>query len=375
MNQIHSPSSFFLTKAIWVELPSGEDPSLFPLGEVLEGRVIQQIDDRHAVVQFKGHDLLVESDLSLPNEMRGSFRVEATHPCVILKLLPEEGAIDPSIHPWLKSLSSSNLRMDHLFETLSFLRGDTLPPQVRDTVEQLVTLLGLFSTDPSASLDQKQIQRIVTQSGLFFENRVKGLIETHKEDQIDQLVTEDLKGLVMKLRAQLSSLSPLKNHPDHHPIPVLDFEKDLEQILQGIKGHQIINIHSSDHPGRIFFLLPLWVQNDFQFIEMSLSLSHPEAGRSDSGGISLLFLLRMPEWGRLCVEVRMRGKGIYCRFVVSDPEVSAFLDKGFPELLEKLNGMGFQPHLSLSVETDEGMVQDWFGEMEREGASLLDLIV
>ena len=337
--------------------------------------MIKQIDDRHAVVQFNGHDLLVESDLSLPNEMRGSFRVEATHPCVILKLLPEEGAIDPSIHPWFKSLSSSNLRMDHLFETLSFLRGDTLPPQVRDTVEQLVTLLGLFSTDPSASLDPKQIQRIVTQSGLFFENRVKGLIETHKEDQIDQLVTEDLKGLVMKLRAQLSSLSPLKNHPDHHPIPVLDFEKDLEQILQGIKGHQIINIHSSDHPWRIFFLLPLWVQNDFQFIEMSLSLSHPEAGRSDSGGISLLFLLRMPEWGRLCVEVRMRGKGIYCRFVVSDPEVSAFLDKGFPELLEKLNGMGFQPHLSLSVETDEGMVQDWFGEMEREGASLLDLIV
>ena len=375
MNQIHTASSFLSTKAIWVEFPSGEDPSFFPLGEVLEGRVIKQIDDRHAVVQFNGHDLLVESDLSLPNEMRGSFRVEATHPCVILKLLPEEGAIDPSIHPWFKSLSSSNLRMDHLFETLSFLRGDTLPPQVRDTVEQLVTLLGLFSTDPSASLDPKQIQRIVTQSGLFFENRVKGLIETHKEDQIDQLVTEDLKGLVMKLRAQLSSLSPLKNHPDHHPIPVLDFEKDLEQILQGIKGHQIINIHSSDHPWRIFFLLPLWVQNDFQFIEMSLSLSHPEAGRSDSGGISLLFLLRMPEWGRLCVEVRMRGKGIYCRFVVSDPEVSAFLDKGFPELLEKLNGMGFQPHLSLSVETDEGMVQDWFGEMEREGASLLDLIV
>ena len=81
------------------------------------------IDDHHAMIQLKGNDLLVKSQIPLSKNMEGYFRVEATYPQVILKFIPEgempEGEVaDQQIDLLLKKYLPFDFPTEGLFEEL-----------------------------------------------------------------------------------------------------------------------------------------------------------------------------------------------------------------------------------------------------------------
>jgi flagellar hook-length control protein FliK len=77
----------------------------------------------------------------------------------------------------------------------------------------------------------------------------------------------------------------------------------------------------------------------------------------------------------MSVKVKMKGKGFYARFEVSDPAVSTFLSRSFPELQTRLNQIGFQPQLSISVGTTEKMAQALLSEIGEGSESLLNIVI
>ena len=84
--RIDSPFSP-LSETLSLEPSSGEEALRLQRGEVLEGRMVEWIDDHHAVLQLNGQDHLIESQFSLPGDLEGHFRVEANSPQVILKFI------------------------------------------------------------------------------------------------------------------------------------------------------------------------------------------------------------------------------------------------------------------------------------------------
>jgi len=363
---------------ICVEARTPENPLLFHRGEILQGRVIEQIDDQHALLQIKGVDLLVENHIPLSKNMEGYFQVETTHPQVILKLIPGGDLIDQPILSWFKQYFSGDLLTEHLSEKLLSLyemRNQGMPQEIRETLEHLLTLLRRFSFEPSFSLDPKHLEEVVTQSGLFFEHKLKHLIETSTKNQCDQIVTEDMKGLMIKLDAQLKSISSPGSLPGGNAALLEDIVDGLAKILHKIEGYQILNSSVSDSQDKIYLLLPLWIQNNLQFVEMNISLQRPDPHCSDPEEMSILFLLQLPEWGKINIAVKMKGKGLYCWFKVSNPEVSDFLSQAFSELTERFNQLGFLSQLNISVETTEEMTQSFFNEIGRETDALLNITV
>jgi hypothetical protein len=341
------------------------------------------IDDHHAMIQLKGNDLLVRSQIPLSKGMEGYFRVEATSPQVILKFIPEgempgEERVEQQIDLLLKRYLPFDFSKEDLFEQLSKLwgmKGEMIPLGMQSTMDRLRSLLQGFSIGEPFSLDPEHLREIVTQGGLFFERKLRDLIETQTEDQYDQIVRGDMKGLLMELRSQLKSLMSLGIHQEEASLPLKEIMGNLDQLLRKIEGYQILNLNASNHPGKVFLLIPLWFQNNLQLVEMNLSLPRPDGDRSSSGEHAIFFLLHLPDWGRVSIEANMKGKGLYCRFTVSDPEVSTFLNDAFPELRARLNRIGFQPHLAVSIESPEKMVQTWLGELEERREAWLNIVV
>jgi hypothetical protein len=95
---------------------------------------------------------------------------------------------------------------------------------------------------------------------------------------------------------------------------------------------------------------------------MNLSLPHPDGDRPSSGEHAIFFLLHLPDWGRVSIEASMRGKGLYCRFTVSDPEVSTF------SMMPFQNSGSFEPDrlpTCLLPRQPGKMVQTWLRNWER----------
>ena len=366
-----------LSKLIRVESRSEENPLGFRLGETLLGRVVEQIDQHHAILQIKGYDLLVESHISLSKNMEGLFQVEATYPQIVLRRIPEGEVMDPADGAWIRKYLSFDFPSGNLSEKLSNLWDigtKIILPQMRDKIEPLLELIGRFSIEEPFSLNPDRLQEIVNQSGLFFEHKLKNLIQNPVQGQWDQWVMGDFKGLLVRLISQLKSLPPQTLGPGDDGHGLDEMVSGLDQILHKIEGYQILNLDPSN-PYRLFLLLPFWFQRSLQLVELNISLPHKDPHESHSEETSILFLLCLPEWGKMSIEVKMKGKGLSCRFKVSDPEVSAFLKAAFPELNERLDRVGFQPQLTISTENPENILQAWFHELEGEVKSLLNVVV
>ena len=374
MNPIDFPS---LPRMIHLKSSFQEDLSFFRIGEVLEGKVVKQIDDHHVLIQMRDHDFLAESHLPLQPDMKGHFRVEAADPQVILRLIPEGEREDLSIASWAIKFLAGNSSLKNLskaLESLWAMKPEEIPPPVRNTVEQLRTLLHGFSLQEPFSLGPEDLQKFVNQSGLFFEHQLGRLVESHEKDRFDQVVMKDLKGLAIRLRSQLRSLLSSGNSPGKHLATLKELVRGLDRLLDKIEGYQILNLHSSDPQEKIFLLLPLWFQNHLQFVEMNLSQQASGRDLSESEEISILFLLHLPEWGEVSIEVKVRGTGLYCLFKVTDPEVSTFLNQAFPDLERALNRIGFQVQVGISVEDPEKIPQSFVSE-QMESESLLNIVI
>ena len=108
-----------LSKLIRVESLSEENPLRIRLGETLLGRVVEQIDRHHAILQIKGCDLLVENHSPLSKSMEGLFQVEATYPQIVLRQIPPEEMIDPANGSWIRKYLSFDFPPGILSEKLS----------------------------------------------------------------------------------------------------------------------------------------------------------------------------------------------------------------------------------------------------------------
>jgi hypothetical protein len=358
-----------------VNTPSGEDPLLFQRGEIIRGTVIDPVDSRHALIRIKGEEILVENrGVSLTRDRGILFQVEETHPQVILKIVPEETSPGLEIESFIQKYFSSDSTLETLTERLSGLGKvavETRDPEVRETLDQLFSLLSRFSL-PAFSSDPTNLQRIVAQSGLFWEAKLKHFIEGRTKDSFD-FIQGDLKSLLLKLKSQLNSLVGQNKIAESTSLEELI--KGLGQFVDKIGLYQLLNIYQTDPQGNLFLFFPLWAQNHLQFVELNFSSPRQRGRAPGKEGLSILFLLHLPDWGRMRIEAKVRGKGLYCSFTVSNPEVKEVLSQALPELSQKLNQAGYEPFFHTFVESVEKIGQSLIPDINQWVDSLLNIMV
>jgi len=355
---------------------SGESPTLFHPGEIIRGTVIDRVDPLHALILIKAEEILVENrSVSLTKDRELIFRVEAIHPQVILKIIPEENPSGQEIESLLTKYLSSDLPLEKLAEKLAGLwkiSTETLPPEIQDTLKQFFSLISRFSLPPSP-WDPLALRKLVAQSGIFWEARLKHFIEGQTQDSFDLLPEGDLKSLLIKLKSQLNSL--VEQNKNSNPTALRDLVQGLGQFVDKIELYQILNLNHADPQGKILLFFPLWVQNSLQFVELKFSFPHQGGETLEQEELSILFLLHLPDWGRMRIEVRIKEKGLYCTFMVSEPRVKKILEQALPEVSLRLHQVGFKPLFQVSVEAGEKISASLIPDFERWSDSLFNVVV
>ena len=156
---------------------------------------------------------------------------------------------------------------------------------------------------------------------------------------------------------------------------VEDLKQGLESLFRKIELYQLMNLNQSGGPDPFYLLIPFWMGNHLQFIELNLSFPRKKTGPAEKEGASVLFLLNLPALGRVRIEVQIQEKELFCRFMVSDPQVSEFVHRALPELNGRLQQMGYHPHLQSSVETMEILQETPAGDLKRGSQNLLSVII
>lgn len=377
MKEIQFP---FLTSFDLVRLdsPSGKDLPSFHIGGVLRGKVIEAIDDRHAVIRMEGHDLSVESRVPLGRGMEGLFEIKAVYPQIVLKLLQPEETSLLEAQRWLKAFLMTDPSMGDLSERLSLLwktGRQEMAPAVRETMDRLLSLWSSFSPSLSFTIDPGQIKEMITRSGLFFEHQLGQLIETRSRGRFEAALGRDVKGLLARLKAQLETSSLAVQTSGPGSAMREELLDGVHHLLRKIEGCQLLHSSSAGIQEKIFLLLPFWIQERLQLVDLHLSLPQSGSDRSDPEGMSMLFLLHLPEWGKMSIEVRMTGKNLYGRFFFSSDEAASFFSGALNELQRRLHHLGFQSEMLVSTRTPEKIVEIFLSEMKGNNRSLLNLVV
>jgi len=235
LDNINFPPSIS-TEYILVNPRSGESPIPFQSGEILRGTVIDPVDPLHTLIRIKGEEILVENRAaSLTPGRELALQVEEIHPKVILKIIPEESLPGTRVESFLMKYLSSDTPLEKLAENLAGLWGmsaERMDPEVQDTLKQLFSLLNRFSSLLSPG-DSGQLREIVAQLGLFWEAKLRRLIEGQGKNSFDSLLEGDLKGLLLKLKAQLNSLIVQNRLPE--PMGIENLFKALDQFVDKIE--------------------------------------------------------------------------------------------------------------------------------------------
>jgi flagellar hook-length control protein FliK len=75
------------------------------------------------------------------------------------------------------------------------------------------------------------------------------------------------------------------------------------------------------------------------------------------------------------IEVRIKEKGLYCTFMVSEPRAKKILEQALPEVSLRLHQVGYEPFFQVSVEAGEKISPSLIPDFERWSDSLFNVVV
>jgi hypothetical protein len=344
-------------------------------GEILQARILRQMEPHRFLLQMGAQKIWVESRVPLPPSGDFPLRVEATEPKVILKLLSPQAPGELTIDSLLKKYLGADVPLENLADRLSLLAKagfQGMPPSIQRPLEQVRSLLQ--SLPDLSALRQDTLQMLVEKSGFFWENKVKNWIEGAKGEPLSHVLGEDLKGLGMKILAKLQGVGRV-GAQEGDPARVEKLKQDLESFLQKVEFYQILNSRSPEQTDRFYLFFPFWLGPHLQLVELNLSFPKREPAQGWEDGFSLLFLLNFPSWGKVRIEVQMREKALFCRFLVGNAQLAEFIHREFSLLRARLKKLGFDPHLQASVEIEDTSKGSALQELEKEASSLLSIII
>jgi hypothetical protein len=345
-------------------------------GEILEGLILGQEGPNHFRMRIKGQDLNVETQSPLPASGKISLEVETVAPQVVLKLPSANGSDDLSALSQLKKYLGEGVPLGELAENLSALvKMDlgSLPPVIQKTIRELKTLLSQydlpFLTDPQA------LREKILQSGLFWENRLQQVVQEKGDEVFLQINRQDVKSLLVKLKSQIQGAFVTEGSDGEAFSKTDNWVKSVDAYLQKIETYQFLNQRYADSSEKWMILLPLWIGQNLQFLELGLGFSGGEGTSPEKKETSLLFLLQLPEIGRIRIEVFIRSDALFCRFGLADPSFQARIHRNLPDLEKRLTALGFHPSFAVAQSPLQEGKEAIVLRMEENAENLVSLII
>jgi hypothetical protein len=339
------------------------NPDSFALGKIIPVKWVRSLDPQRVLIQVNGKELVAETAFPIPEGAEFQVRVEQLEPRVIFKLLlpTSGGSVSFSLlkkywvgDPPLEMLAES-------WEALERAVGPSLPKEARETWARIQETTRQFSGILESGADPQALARILDQSGLNLENKLLRLIASDGKPSSQAALEGDLKGLLLKMKAQLERVAP-------------ETARQLQPPIQKMELYQLLNAGEGD-PSKLLLLIPLFFPEGLRWTEVLFSGDRKEGGPAGDPERALLFLLDLPALGKLQIEIQIRENRLYGRFKTADPGIGEYLEENMSRLTDRLGVAGYSADLEIRVVAPEQLQEILPARLEGFPDSLVSLVV
>ncbi len=314
----------------------------FKTGEVVTAKILQRLGPNTVLIQLKNNIIKAKTARILPEGIQAHFKVISTEKEIQLKPLfsltsPEE--------IFLHALQFHKGKGRPLSEIQSALHRLTSLPKAVQKQWPDVSILNQLMRG-ILDLSGGQIKTLLESSGLFFENKLKKLIQhSRSEDmsesdltlELSNILKNDLKGILLTIQNHLKDRSLLELLAKHK-IVLRDLEASVELLLSEITARQI---RSKQNHTLQYFLPVAWEGLERGEIILKKNGSKKLYTR-DAAQNACMIQLDLGKAGKISIHIQMISKKFHLNFAAENPKLAERIQKETPELQSRFQQSDLQ---------------------------------
>jgi len=338
------------------------------IGQQMRVTALSSSDAGRATLLFGNRQLTARTDQPIRKGEQLTVSVKQLQPEPMLQIVARHPSAPPPQEGLLQAaLRSLMPRQAALAPTLAALDGylatTSMTPELRKQVEALLRKL----PTPDELRNPATLRRLIRDSGLFLESRV-----VTGGESMTGLFEDDLKALLMRLRARLDAAGPqagsaTAGREERTPLPAPPLQRagtappsqarfPLEHALQLLAGdggdrlwrmvdgaisrlvlHQSLTVESQLH-GEPRWLLELPVRSGDGIDTIPIQIQGPPPGSTgeEGSGWSFNLSIDLPNLGPLQIHAGLTGRRLHATLWSTRPETVTLIEAHLEPLRERL---------------------------------------
>ncbi|WP_027360527.1 flagellar hook-length control protein FliK [Desulforegula conservatrix] len=200
-----------------------------------------------------------------------------------------------------------------------------LPEPRLEKLMQLIENISLKSDETKPAF----LNNLIKDGGLSWENKLAESALNPENVQTPIETQHDIKGMILDLLSDTSSLSP-------------EVGKTLESALASLENLQLMNKISTSEAGVFFLPFPIMFEGSFSFGQIFFDLPEESQAENSEKPFRVSLILNMTEIGKLKADVSFLKKKISGTVIVSSEETRDLFIENLPDLENNLLARGFE---------------------------------
>lgn len=298
-------------------------------GEVIRGTVLENLNKNEFLISSKGRNFKAYSAVKLDRGSEHNFQVISTGDKTELKVI---GLIKNRISSPEGLLAKSKIsgsRLTSLINSIIKNSGSVSRSGSRiDLLKNLASLLKFPMKNESDNNTLLWLNRRITGSGIFWENKVLQYLTGKKNMLLSKLMGNDLKGILLALGKELKQKNGEREISG-------DIIGKVKEAVDLIEHDQMLNLTSIREGIGWFIHLAGFDDEDFNFAELFI--------KNENRKVSVITLyMDMTYAGKIEAALSMQDGVISININVENMETADIMDKSLPVLKKSLSESGMR---------------------------------
>jgi hypothetical protein len=359
LNLVHTPTLH--TSKLFLEYEE-KSSSTFTLNknEIINGKVIRSISSHKSLLLIHGKRIIARTHVPLREGMIISLKVEEVSPNTVLKIIEKN-------NNQINAVKISGI-LKGIKENLwkSLYKEVTHYPIIETDIKKFRQLMNDLSQRVFYKSGPDLLRGIIEKSGLCWEAKLKNMLlqKAMGHDNVNDLATQDLKGLGSKMLSLMNEKEAL-----------------LNRFLSTLENIQLLNHMGMEQDKKIFIPIPIQFPDGYFTVgQLLIQLNQKKNGdhekrKRDNGFFKISFLLELTNLGPLRSDLTIKEKEIYGRFLLAKENIKLIIEENLPTFIHTLEEEGFSVlHMECQVKEPEIVTQSLIKEIIKEDGWTISLV-
>ena len=309
-------------------LPKNICSKAFRTGERFRGTIIEVANGGRVTVSAKGNVFNAFSTEPLAKGNVYEFLVSRTWPRVELKVVSRPTPhLSSPLGLWVSTKRGREAFVRVLNDILTLSRAHKgLNKTSITALEKIVDLIHVFHGEKASTLPPERIAGFLLASGLFFESRLRRLVQKAAGNGVEEQVEGDLKGVLLRMIQALDKDGSQGKDAS-------GLYQRLVQLLHLIESHQILNLNAIEADLGWFWFIPFYDGGRWSCAELLTKKISKEA-------YSIWITMRLSKLGLVQAKIELAARSVRVVFYLDDRGNAELVSTNLTKLKRRFEAQG-----------------------------------